>query len=72
MEQEIKFKKQISRRNKPLLIVNDEYIYNFILQNKKSKIDKYQCKEMKTKFNCTAYIKMKEDKIVRNGIHAKW
>ena len=56
MEPESKFKKSVSRRNKPLLIVNDEYIFYLIFQYKNSKIEKYQCKDMKTKYKCTAYI----------------
>ena len=41
MSNEIKFKKSLSRRNKPILIVNDSYIFNFHVHNKKNQTDKY-------------------------------
>ena len=70
MESKIYFKKTVFRGNKPLLIINDEYIFYFIIQYKKSKIEKYQYKDMKTKYKCIAYIKIKEDKITAsNNIH---
>ena len=47
MEPTINFKKSVSRRNKPLLIINDQYIFYFIIQYKKTNIEKYQCKDMK-------------------------
>ena len=66
----IKFKKSTSWRNKSILIIYDEYIFNFKNQNKKSKIDKLKCKDLKKKYKFSAYIKLKEDKIVdANNFH---
>ena len=68
MSNEIKFKKSLSRRNKPILIVNDSYIFNFHVHNKKNQTDKYICKEYKTKYACPAYIYLKNDKIEKANV----
>ena len=71
MSNEIKFKKSMSCRNKPILIVNDSYdsyIFNFHVHNKKNQTDKYICKEYKTKYVCPAYIYLKNDKIEKANV----
>ena len=65
MSTELKFKRSISRRNKPILIMNDSYIFNFKYQNKKSKNEVFICKDYKSKFSCPAYIHLNGDKIVK-------
>jgi hypothetical protein len=67
MKEGNKFKKSLSRRNKPILIINDSYIFNFISQNKKTKTELYRCKEFKTKYYYPAQIKLKEDHIFESN-----
>ena len=65
-----KFKKSFSKRNKPILIINDAYIYNFISISKTTKTEIYRCKEYKNKYFCSAKIKLKDDEIIEaNKIH---
>lgn len=65
MATQLNFKRSLSCRNKPILVVNDSYIFNFICQNKKSKNEIFKCKDYKSKYYCLAYIHLNDDKIVK-------
>ena len=70
MEQQPKFTKTISRKNKDMLLVDDIYLYNLIKINKdKSKL--YRCNQYKTYSKCQAFIKLneKEEIIKFNSTH---
>ena len=45
--------------------MNDSYIFNFVCQNKKSKIEIFKCKDYKSNFFFPAYIHLNGDNIVK-------
>lgn len=63
MEPKPKFRIIKSRRNKPMLVVNEMYLYNFICKNTKTNTDTYRCQKYKSSFHCNAYIKIKDNEI---------
>ena len=63
MEPKPKFRIIKSRRNKPMLVVNEMYLYNFICKNTKTNADTYICQKYKSSFHCNAYIKIKDNEI---------
>ena len=49
MEKKPQFIRSISRRNKPIFVEDNLYIYNFIHTIGKGEIELYKCKEQKNR-----------------------
>ena len=64
MEAKPKFKKFTSRRNKPMLIVDELYLFNLNYQYKKNKVELYRCQKFKTSLLCKAYLKIQNNEII--------
>ena len=61
MEKKPQFIRSISRRNKPIFVEDNLYIYNFIHTIGKGEIELYKCKEYKSEFRCEAFIHIKNN-----------
>lgn len=57
------FTRTTSRRGKPMLIIDNSYIFNLHKKNKDDS-ELYYCSESKTFKKCQAYIKLKKDEII--------
>ena len=63
MDNQPKFIRSLSRRNQPILIVNDIYIYNLSSKSLKNNTEIFKSKKYKTNLKCEAFIKLENDKI---------
>ena len=63
MDNKPKFIRSLSRRNQPILIVNDIYIYNLSSKSVKYNTEIFKYKKYKTKLECEAFIKLEKGKI---------
>ena len=61
MSKNPQFKKFYSRRNKPIFIEDKIYVYNYIHNLDKNKIELYRCKEYNTFHRCEAFIHVEKD-----------
>ena len=63
MDNKPKFIRSLSRRNQPILIVNDIIIYNLFSKSVKYNTEIFKCKKYKTNLKCEAFIKLEKGKI---------